>query len=85
MGLSLRFPGRDASLGLAGTGFADAPHLVYFLHDEVIVHTPEEHADRVAAILEESARRAGRLLFGEFPVDFPLGIGVVDHYGEAKG
>ncbi|THG35144.1 bifunctional 3'-5' exonuclease/DNA polymerase [Glaciibacter flavus] len=78
-------PRTDASLGLAGTGFADAPHLVYFLHDEVIVHTPEEHADRVAAILEESARRAGRLLFGEFPVDFPLGIGVVDHYGEAKG
>ena len=28
----------------SGPAFARQPHLAFFLHDEVIVHTPEEHA-----------------------------------------
>jgi len=64
--------------------FAHAPHLVFFLHDEVIVHTPVELADSVSRIVTEAAATAGRLLFGEFPVDFPLTCVVVDSYADAK-
>ncbi|WP_431221242.1 bifunctional 3'-5' exonuclease/DNA polymerase [Leifsonia xyli] len=62
----------------------EGPHLVYFLHDEVIVHTPEVLADDVAAAVRDSAEQAGRLLFGAFPVEFPVTAPIVDSYGEAK-
>ena len=61
-----------------------SPHLVYFLHDEVIVHTPEALADAVADAVRSSAEQAGRLLFGAFPVEFPVTAVVVDTYAEAK-
>ena len=64
--------------------FADTPHLVFFLHDEVIVHTPAALAGEVARIVTEAAATAGRLLFGDFPVDFPLTCVVVDSYADAK-
>ncbi|CAN5351694.1 bifunctional 3'-5' exonuclease/DNA polymerase [soil metagenome] len=69
---------------LDGGWFTEAPHLVFFLHDEVVVHTPAELAGPVRAVLEEAAAEAGRLLFGELPVTFPLTIATVDNYGEAK-
>ncbi|AMB58591.1 bifunctional 3'-5' exonuclease/DNA polymerase [Microterricola viridarii] len=75
-------PARRAAA--SGAVFESIPHLVFFLHDEIIVHTPEEHADEVAAAVTEAAAFAGRLLFGDFPVDFPLGIAVVDRYADAK-
>lgn len=59
------------------------PHLVFFLHDEIIVHTPEALAEEVAMIVRESAATAGRLLFGGFPLTFPLHVAVVDTYAEA--
>ncbi|RIX28910.1 bifunctional 3'-5' exonuclease/DNA polymerase [Amnibacterium setariae] len=59
------------------------PHLVYFLHDEVIVHAPAALADRVAEAVAASAAAAGRLLFADFPIDFPLDVAVVDRYSEA--
>jgi DNA polymerase-1 len=61
-----------------------SPHLVYFLHDEVIVHTPAELADRTAEAVTAAAEQAGRLLFGSFPVDFPVTTAIVDTYAEAK-
>lgn len=61
------------------------PHLVFFLHDEVLVHSPEGVADQVAAAVRESAAEAGRLLFGDMPVDFALSVSVVDTYAQAKG
>ncbi|WEO79118.1 bifunctional 3'-5' exonuclease/DNA polymerase [Cryobacterium sp. SO2] len=64
--------------------FAAAPHLVFFLHDEVIVHTPAALADQVAAVVTAAAATAGRLLFGDFPVDFPLTCVIVDSYADAK-
>ena len=67
----------------SGPVFARMPHLVYFLHDEIIVHTPREHADEVAAAVRETADAAGRLLFGDFPVDFPLDLAIVDSYAMA--
>jgi DNA polymerase I len=58
----------------SGPVFARRPHLAFFLHDEVIVHAPAGHADAVAAAVRESADAAGRLLFGGFPIDFPLDV-----------
>ena len=69
---------------LGGTGALDQrPHLVLFLHDEVVVHTPVALADHVAAELEQAAAGAGRLLFRDFAVDFPLSISVVSSYADA--
>lgn len=59
------------------------PELVYFLHDEVIVHAPADFADGVAEAIREAARAAGALLFGDFPVDFPLDVAVVESYDQA--
>jgi DNA polymerase I len=61
------------------------PHLVYFLHDEVVVHTPAETADAVVAATVDAAAEAGHLLFGDSPAAFPLDIAVVHAYDEAAG
>ncbi|WIB63457.1 bifunctional 3'-5' exonuclease/DNA polymerase [Curtobacterium sp. MCBD17_040] len=60
------------------------PHLVFFLHDEIMVHTPEGDADRVVEHVRAAAADAGRLLFGDFPVEFPLQVAVADDYASAK-
>jgi DNA polymerase-1 len=60
------------------------PHLVFFLHDEIMVHTPEPIAAQVAEAVRESAVEAGRLLFGETPVEFALDVNVVESYADAK-
>ena len=76
---------RNRLAGIAeGQWFTDAPHLVFFLHDELVVHTPAPLADRVADEIRAAAADAGRLLFGELPVDFPLTVAIVDNYGDAK-
>jgi DNA polymerase-1 len=62
----------------SGPAFARRPHLAFFLHDEVIVHTPEEHADAAAQAVAESAASAGRLLFGGFPLDFRLDVRIAE-------
>jgi DNA polymerase-1 len=61
----------------------DRPHLVFFLHDEVVVHTPAELADAVTTEVRAAAAEAGRLLFGGFPVDFPLDVSVVRSWADA--
>ncbi|WP_433226425.1 bifunctional 3'-5' exonuclease/DNA polymerase [Actinomadura formosensis] len=60
------------------------PRLVFFQHDEVIVHTPAELAGDVAAAVLAAADEARRLLFGDTPVVFPMEIAVVDRYADAK-
>ncbi|WP_141991347.1 bifunctional 3'-5' exonuclease/DNA polymerase [Rhodoglobus vestalii] len=70
---------------LADVGwFTDSAHLVFFVHDEVVVHAPAHAADAVAVLIAEAAAEAGRLLFGELPVTFPLTVVVVDRYDAAK-
>ncbi len=59
------------------------PHLVFFLHDEILVHTPEPLAEQVAALVVEAAEAAGRLMFGSFPITFPLDLAVVECYEDA--
>ncbi|QJT03198.1 bifunctional 3'-5' exonuclease/DNA polymerase [Streptomyces asoensis] len=71
-----------AALRQACTGMA--AELVFFQHDEVIVHCPEEEADTVVAAIREAAGLAGRLTFGETPVRFPFTTAVVECYADAK-
>ncbi|MGW1502894.1 bifunctional 3'-5' exonuclease/DNA polymerase [Streptomyces mirabilis] len=61
-----------------------AAELVFFQHDEVIVHCPAEEADVVVAAIREAAELAGRLTFGESPVRFPFTTAVVECYADAK-
>jgi DNA polymerase-1 len=58
--------------------------LVFFQHDEVIVHCPAEEADAVVRAIRESAALAGRLTFGATPVRFPFTTAVVECYADAK-
>lgn len=62
----------------SGVVFATRPHLAFFLHDEVMIHTPASHADAVAVAVREAAASAARLLFGGFPIDFPLELRISD-------
>ncbi|MFD8736344.1 bifunctional 3'-5' exonuclease/DNA polymerase [Streptomyces sp. NPDC059618] len=61
-----------------------AAELVFFQHDEVIVHCPAEEADTVVAAIRDAAELAGRLTFGETPVRFPFTTAVVQCYADAK-
>jgi DNA polymerase I len=65
---------------LSGT----AAELVFFQHDEVVVHCPADLAGTVAEAVTESGGQATRLLFGDTPVQFPLGSLTVDCYADAK-
>ncbi|MDK1473324.1 bifunctional 3'-5' exonuclease/DNA polymerase [Streptomyces sp. 549] len=58
--------------------------LVFFQHDEVIVHCPAEEAERVTAAVREAGQVAGELTFGTTPVRFPFSTAVVGCYADAK-
>ncbi|GLK15726.1 bifunctional 3'-5' exonuclease/DNA polymerase [Herbiconiux flava] len=82
-------PGITAAAGAPGAAAAPnalttGPHLSFFLHDEVMVHTPAHLADAVAHELREAAAEAGRLIFGDAPVEFPVTVAIVDSYDKAK-
>jgi DNA polymerase-1 len=70
---------------IGGDGsLVDRPHLVFFLHDEVVVHTPVGLADEVAAQVGQAASSAAALMFRDLPVDFPLSASIVRSYAEAS-
>jgi DNA polymerase-1 len=58
--------------------------LVFFLHDEVMVHAPDAAVDACIRAIEEAANAAKELLFGPIPVEFPVSVAVVDSYDNAK-
>ncbi|MFQ6330620.1 bifunctional 3'-5' exonuclease/DNA polymerase [Nocardia sp. CWNU-33] len=58
--------------------------LVFFQHDEVIVHCPAEEATTVAETIATAAETAGRIAFGPTPVRFPFTTAVVECYWDAK-
>ena len=58
--------------------------LVFFQHDEVIVHCPAEEADAVVEAIRTAGEVAGRVAFGETPVRFPFTTAVVERYSDAK-
>ncbi|MGE5828366.1 MAG: bifunctional 3'-5' exonuclease/DNA polymerase [Micromonosporaceae bacterium] len=58
-------------------------HLVFFQHDEVMVHCPIDQAPAVVDAVQAAGERAARLLFGATPVRFPLDVAVVRSYADA--
>lgn len=60
------------------------PHLVFFQHDEVIVHCPLELADAVTSAVTSAAAQATRRVFGQTRVAFPMTTAVVECYADAK-
>jgi len=76
--------GRPSGADAAADGGGAPPRLVFFQHDEVIVHCPEDLAAEVVSAVGEAAAEAGRLVFGPTPVRFPVTTAVVASYGEAK-
>jgi len=66
-------------LAAAGAG----AQIVFFQHDEVMVHCPDGAADEAREAVVECGELAGRLLFGETPVRFPLDVSVVRCYADA--
>ncbi|WP_460802247.1 bifunctional 3'-5' exonuclease/DNA polymerase [Microbacterium sp. GXF6406] len=57
--------------------FGTQAHLAFFLHDEVILHVPEEQADAAAEAVRTAAAVATRRIFGTFPIDVPLDLKIV--------
>ncbi|MGW7319563.1 bifunctional 3'-5' exonuclease/DNA polymerase [Streptomyces sp. NPDC054865] len=68
---------RQATVGMRA-------ELVFFQHDEVIVHCPAEEAGAVAEAIRAAGDRAGRIAFGDTPVRFPFTTAVVECYADAK-
>ncbi|MEN3343627.1 MAG: polymerase [Arthrobacter sp.] len=61
-----------------------AGELVFFLHDEVMVHCPDAAVADCVRAIEAAADAAKELLFGRIPVEFPVSVAVVDSYDQAK-
>lgn len=62
----------------------DPARLVFFQHDEVMVHCPLDQAEEVIGAVTAAAAEATRLLFGETPVRFPMEAVAVSCYADAK-
>lgn len=80
---------RLAALRVPNEGWAArwdqrAPHLVFFQHDEVLVHCPAAMAQDVVAAVADAAAEAGRTVFGVTQVRFPMTTAVVSCYADAK-
>nr|WP_239091019.1 bifunctional 3'-5' exonuclease/DNA polymerase [Asanoa iriomotensis] len=74
-----------ALLATLRTALAGTPaELVFFQHDEVLVHCPAEQADEVVAAVHAAGERATRTLFGDTEVRFPLEAVAAESYAEAK-
>ncbi|MFE2088166.1 bifunctional 3'-5' exonuclease/DNA polymerase [Streptomyces sp. NPDC002596] len=58
--------------------------LVFFQHDEVMVHCPEEEAEAVVKAIRAAGDLAGRTAFGRTPVRFPFTTAIVERYSDAK-
>ncbi|MGV9193099.1 bifunctional 3'-5' exonuclease/DNA polymerase [Microbacterium sp. MC2] len=77
-------PVADAATPATASGpvFSRRAHLAFFLHDEIIVHAPAEHADAATAAVRAAAAHATTLLFGRFPIDVPLDLRVTADAGK---
>ena len=58
--------------------------LVFFLHDEIMLHVPAAQAQAVVGAGAWVAAAASELLFGQIPVEFPVTAVIVDSYDQAK-
>ncbi len=73
-----------ALLATVRTRLPAPAQLVFFQHDEIIVHAPDELVQAAAETIQDSAVTARRLVFGESVVRFPLDLSTVDSYADAK-
>jgi len=69
---------------LRGALAGEAAELVFFQHDEVLVHCPAERAEAVVEAVHAAGAQATRTLFGDTPVRFPLDVSPVECYADAK-
>ncbi|MCM3688730.1 bifunctional 3'-5' exonuclease/DNA polymerase [Kocuria rosea] len=58
--------------------------LVFFLHDEIVLHCAQADAARACDLVRGCAEQAGRIVFGRIPVEFPVSVAVVASYADAK-
>jgi DNA polymerase-1 len=58
--------------------------LVFFQHDEVIVHCPADEAEDVSAAIQQASDLAGTLTFGPTPTNFAFTTAIVETYADAK-
>jgi DNA polymerase-1 len=65
-------------------GVAPDAEIVFFQHDEVVLHCPEGVAEQTSQAVAEAAEEATRLLFGRTPVRFPFVASAVTCYADAK-
>ena len=54
---------RQTLRGLRAPDGGASPHLAFFLHDELVVHTPDALVTEVVRAMEDAAAQASRLLF----------------------
>ncbi|MFD3684335.1 bifunctional 3'-5' exonuclease/DNA polymerase [Nocardiopsis sp. NPDC058631] len=54
--------------------------IVFFVHDEVVLHVPAELADETVRAVAEAETQTRTTLFGDTPVRFPLATVVTDNY-----
>jgi len=67
----------------AGT-LTEQPHLVFFVHDELVVHAPLGRVSEVEQALHDAAADAARVVFGGTSVTFPVTVASVQRYSDAK-
>ena len=58
--------------------------LVFFQHDEVIVHCPADEASVVTEAIQSASTLAGTLTFGPTPTNFAFTTATVETYADAK-
>ncbi|GLZ32146.1 DNA polymerase I [Lentzea sp. NBRC 105346] len=73
-----------ALLAVLRTHLPPDAHLVFFQHDEVLVHCPAPAAEAACDAITSAAREATRLLFGDTQVRFPMRAVPVESYADAK-
>lgn len=87
----LRGPGHRRGVGPGPAGRAPArpvratgspARLVFFQHDEVLLHCPADAAQGAADAVRAAAETARRRLFGDGPVRFPMQPRIVEGYDE---
>jgi DNA polymerase-1 len=71
-------------LALLRSSLPDGAELVFFQHDEVVVHCPAEQAEAAAESIRQAAEQATALVLGRTPVRLLLSTAVVTNYAEAK-
>ena len=69
---------------LASRRRGQRPELVFFQHDEVLVHCPAHSPTRSIAAVTAAAASASRLVFGAMSVTFPMTVAAVERDPDAK-